>query len=116
MSRKPEQRSRPYDVSEPSGLGNILSSLFAMRGYGRPQANRQLHDIWTKAVELEVASVTKVLGLKNGVLQIGVGNSALASELRSFRREELLEKVRREAGSMAIKDIKFQFRGDLKRR
>jgi hypothetical protein len=91
----------------------VISKLFAARGYGRPQADRQLHDLWKRAAGEEIARSTRVLGLKNAVLQIGVANSALLSELASFRKQELLARLKEQDKQLKLRDMKFQLRGDL---
>ncbi|SFI15654.1 Protein of unknown function [Planctomicrobium piriforme] len=110
------ERARPYDTSEPDTLGSVLSKLFALRGYGRPQAGRVLQELWTSAAEPALLAQTKVLSLKNGVLQVGVSNSALLSELAAFRKMELLEILRKSPAGAKIRDLKFKLRGDLKTR
>jgi len=113
MNPGPKHRSRPYDTSEPDALGAVISRLFAVRGYGRIQADRQLHSAWKTIVGEEVARQTRVLGLKNGVLQIGVSNSALLSELASFRKQELMEQLKTEQPQLRLRSLKFLLRGDL---
>lgn len=108
------ERTRPYDTSEPNPLGSVLSQLFALRGFGRPQANQQLHQLWRSVCGCELQQQTRVLGLKNGVLQIGVSNSALLSELTSFRKAELLERLQADHAELRVRDLKFRLRGQSK--
>lgn len=115
MTRIPKERRRPYDTTEPDQLGNLLSQLFSMRGYGRTQAKQQLSDIWKKVAGEEVAGQTRVSGIKNGVLQVGVANAALMSELATFTKMELIEKFQTEFAHLKVRDIKFKLRGDLSR-
>ncbi|HWL07657.1 MAG TPA: DUF721 domain-containing protein [Planctomicrobium sp.] len=109
-------RERPYDTTEPEGLGSVLSSLFARKGYGKAQSSRQLHELWNDSVDIDVAAVTKVLNLRNGVLQVAVANSAMLSELASFRRMEILAKLKETTSGHQIKDLKFKLRSQLKSR
>lgn len=113
MNYGPRERSRPYDTTEPDTLGSVISKLFAARGFGRVQADRQLHAAWKQTAGEDVARQTRVLGLKNGVLQIGVSNSALLSELASFRKQELLEQMKTDHAQLRLRDLKFKLRGDL---
>ena len=113
MNYGPNQRDRPYDTSEPDGLGAVLSRLFAARGYGRVQADRQLHKIWKDVAGESLCSLTRVLSYRNGTLQIAVANSALMSELASFRKQELLEQIQSQYPSLKLRDIKFKLRSDL---
>ena len=116
MARHSSERDRPYDATDPADLGSLLSSLFSLRGYGKANANRQLQEIWNDAADINVAAVTTVLGLKNGVLQIAVANAALRSELANFRKAELLEKLHQSPSGHRIRDLKFLLRGGLKSR
>jgi len=113
MTYGPRERSRPYDTTEPDALGAVISKLFAIRGYGRVQADRQLHLAWKQIAGEEVARQTRVLGLKNSILQIGVSNGALLNELASFQKQELLQKFKEEFPQLRIRNFKFKLRGDL---
>lgn len=95
---------------EPQPLGEVLSRLMALRGYGRVRGGRQLADVWRAAAGAKIASRTRVLGLKHGVLQIGVSNAALLSELTSFHRHSLLESLRQCGREHGIRDLKFRLR------
>lgn len=99
---------------EPHALGDVLSQLFALRGYGRVRGDRQLHDIWREVAGEMIARQTRVSGVKNGVLQVGVANSALLSELASFHKFSLLERLQADHPQLRLRDIKFKLRGDLK--
>lgn len=113
MQKVPGERSRPYDTSEPDTLGSVLSKLFATRGYGRVQGDRQLHSAWKQVAGEETSQQSRVLTLRGGTLQIGVANGALLSELASFQKAELLEKLGSQFPHLRIRDLKFKLRGDL---
>jgi len=113
MSEFPKERSRPYDTTEPDLLGAVISKLFATRGYGRMQSDRQLHTAWSEVAGEDLAGQTRVTGLKNGVLQIGVSNAAQLNELAAFRKQELLERLQAEHSHLRVRDLKFKLRGDL---
>ncbi len=81
-----------------------------LRGFGRTQGDRQLTELWQRIAGEMIAERTKVIGLKNGVLQVGVANAALLSELTSFHRHSLLQALRSEAGDNGIRDLKFRLR------
>ncbi len=102
-------KPRPESL-DPRPLGDVLSHLFALRGYGRVQADRRLRDLWRQAAGEQIAARTRVLGLKNGVLQIGVANAALLSELAAFHRTALLEALRKTPDSAGIRDLKFRLK------
>lgn len=105
----PENRSAPGEQPQP--LGDVLGQLFALRGYGRIRTERQLHEAWERVAGERIAKHSKVIGLRSGILQVAVSNSALLGELASFYKEELLEKLRNEYRDVWIRDLKFRLRG-----
>jgi len=113
MNKLPRERNRPYDTSEPDRLGDVLSRLFATRGYGRVQGDRQLQVAWRQVAGEEIARHCRVLTFRNGVLQIGVANGALLSELASFQKQEFLAKFETDFSQLRIRDLKFKLRGHL---
>lgn len=98
---------------EPQALGDVLSQLFAMRGYGRVRGDRQLQEVWSEVAGEVIAKQTRVTGVKNGVLQVGVANSGLLSELASFHKYSLLERLQGDHPQLNLRDIKFRLRGGL---
>ena len=77
------------------------------------QGTSQLVAIWKQVVDERTAERTKVLGLKRGVLEVGVTNSALLNELVSFQKTGLLARLKAEHPEQNIKDIRFRLRSDL---
>lgn len=112
MARPSAPHSSLDDVSEPQTLGQVLSTLFAKKGYGRPQASRQLHEAWQGVAGEVFGPVTKVIGLSNRTLKVGVQNSAVLSELVAFRKGELLAAFQEKHPELRIRDIKFQLRSE----
>jgi len=100
-------------MSDPQPLSAALSELIARRGFARVQGNSQLVTIWKQVVDERTAERTKVLGLKRGVLEVGVTNSALLNELVSFHKTGLLDRLKAEHPEQKIKDIRFRLRSDL---
>lgn len=110
MSRPYRERDRPYDKTEPKAVGELLSELFALRGYGKVQSSRQLQEIWAEVVGQDIADLTRAVAIRNGVLQVAVSNSALLSELASFRKQEFLEEFRLRYADLKVRDMKFKLR------
>jgi hypothetical protein len=98
---------RPQQPPGPEAIGGIVGRLFQMRGYGRPQGDAELRDLWSEIAGESIASGTRVVGLRNGVLTIGVNSSPLLSELSAFHHERLLEALQAKHGKR-IKDLKFK--------
>lgn len=93
---------------EPQPLGDVLSHLFTLRGYGRPQTQRQLTDLWRTIAGEQIADRTRVLGVKAGVLQIGVCGSTQLHELNHFHKFSLLETLKAQHPRLNITDIRFR--------
>src|SRR5712692_6699462 len=92
----------------PEPLGEILSRLFAARGWGRRQDRLRLEQVWAEAVGVEAAKHTRVSNLRRGVLEVVVGNAVLLQELAHFQKRSLLEKVRRRLPGTTITDLRFR--------
>lgn len=100
---------------KPEPLGNIISELIAMRGLARTDANAQLAGVWKQIVGDDVATRTRVLQIKRGVLHVAVASAALLSEIVSFRKGEILEAFTNDHPELKIRDLKFRLKGDLRR-
>ena len=92
----------------PKELGDVLSNLFAERGYGRLQAVGELEAAWVAAVGELGARQTQLGGVRRGVLNVTVAHPALLEELSSFQKPQLLATLRREVPGTPILDIRFR--------
>lgn len=92
----------------PETLAEILGRLFTARGWGRRQGRLHLEKAWEDAAGPEIASRTRVQGMRRGVLEVTVGNAVLLQELTSFHKRGLLEKVRAKLTTVVVTDIKFR--------
>ncbi len=104
----PKSRSNVTAAGDPVPLGDALSQLFAARGYGRVQSDRQLRDVWRQVAGDETADQTRVKGIKGGVLQVGVANSALLGDLVSFGKPDILKRLKSQHPDLRVRDIKFR--------
>lgn len=94
----------------PEPLTNILARLFAQRGWGRRSGRRRLEEAWNECVGERYRNVTRVLGLKRGILEVEVLGSAYLHELAAFRKKTLIAKMR-ERLAEPIRDIRFRAAG-----
>ncbi len=92
----------------PKALGDVLSNLFAERGYGRLQAVGELEAAWILAVGDAGARQTQLGGVRRGVLNVTVAHPALLEELSSFQKTQILAILRREVPGTPILDIRFR--------
>ena len=92
----------------PEPVGEILSRLFAARGWGRRQDRLRLEEAWAAAAGPQAAEQTRVVGLRRGVLEVIVGNAVLLQELAHFQKRRLLEQLRRRLPGTALTDLRFR--------
>jgi predicted nucleic acid-binding Zn ribbon protein len=92
----------------PERLGEILSRLFAARGWGRRQGRLHLEKAWIEAAGPEFAAHTRPGVLRRGVLEVIVGNAVLLQELAHFHKRRLLEQLRRQLPDTPLTDLRFR--------
>jgi len=94
--------------SKPEKLGEILSRLFAARGWGRRHERVRLEEAWSETVGQRAAGHTRVGALRRGVLEVFVDSSVLLQELAHFQKRRLLEQLRARLTGMSINDLRFR--------
>ena len=92
----------------PKPLGEVLGALFAARGYSRLRGAGELEAAWDTAVGEAASRLTRVGGIRHGVLSVTVAHSALLEELAAFRKPDLLAALRRDAPGTTVHDIRFR--------
>jgi predicted nucleic acid-binding Zn ribbon protein len=92
----------------PEGLGEVLSRLFASRGWGRKQGRLQLEKAWAEAAGEEVAAHTRPGALRRGVLEVTVDNAVLLQELTHFHKRRLLQQLRQKLPGTPLHDLRFR--------
>jgi predicted nucleic acid-binding Zn ribbon protein len=92
----------------PEPLAEILSRLFAARGWGRKQERLRLEDAWADTIGEAVASQTRLGALRRGVLEVLVGNAVLLQELAHFHKRRLLEQLRKRLPAVPLNDLRFR--------
>jgi predicted nucleic acid-binding Zn ribbon protein len=102
------RKGRPPGERGPEALGEILSRLFTMRGWGRRQGQLHLEQAWNEAAGADIAAQTRVNGLRRGVLEILVGNAVLFQELAHYHKRRLLEQLRRRLTNTPLTDLRFR--------
>src|SRR4051812_46543373 len=96
------------DPKGPEKIGEILSRLFAARGWGRQQDRLRLERAWAEAVGVEYALHTRVSGLKRNVLEVEVKGAVLIQELAQFHKRRVLEALRKTLPGVTIADLRFR--------
>ncbi|MBM4017593.1 MAG: DUF721 domain-containing protein [Planctomycetes bacterium] len=93
-------------------VGDVLRRWAARTGISRASDRERIWNAWQRLLGAEAAH-TILEGLRSrgpgaGVAMFVVDSSTLLSELRSFRRQELLEGLRREVKTYFVQDLKFR--------
>ena len=89
-------------------LKEILSRLFAARGWGRRQARLHLEKAWENAIGPQSAPHTRLSCIRRGVMEIEVDNAVLMQELAMFRKRKLLARLRELLKNTTLNDLKFK--------
>ena len=100
-------------ASEPQHVSRALSDLIALRGFARVRGDAQLSALWNEVAGTVIGDQTKVLGIRRGVLNVGVSNAPLLSELASFHMTSLLESIQNRRPDLQIKRLKFRMNGHM---
>ena len=96
------------DRRGPEPLGEILSRLFAARGWGRRQGRLHLERAWAEAVGAEFATHTRVAGIRRGVLEVEVDSAVLLQELAHFHKRRLLQELRTRLPDTKLNDLRLR--------
>jgi len=92
----------------PEPLSEVLSRLFAARGWGRKQERSRFERAWEEAAGPDIARQTRVGVIRRGVMDIEVGNASLMQELAGFHKRRLLEALKVKLTGVALRDLRFR--------
>ena len=76
-------------------VGDLLKKYLKQRGIEKLLRFRKIYEFWSEAVGEELAAQTRVVALRRNVLTIEVASSPLLAELAGYRKQELLEALRK---------------------
>ena len=96
---------------EPKGpelLSEVLSRLFAARGWGRQQERLRLERAWAEAVGPEYAAITRVAGFRRTILEIEVRGAVPLQELSQFHKRRVLEQLRQILTGVPLADVRVR--------
>lgn len=96
-----------YDKDWAEPVGDVIRRWVRRSGVLRVSDQERVWDAWRGALGAE-ACHTRLESLKNHVATVVVDSSALLSELRGFRKQELLGALRREVRTYFVRDIRFR--------
>ena len=91
----------------PEPMHNVIDALIATLGIRQKLDQYSIIPLWPDIVGAQVAKVTAIERIENGVLFVHVTNAPWRNEL-TFRRKELLHKIHLTMNGDVIKDIRFR--------
>ncbi len=95
-------------ISEaPRALGSVLDTLLRQLGIEAKVEQYGVFELWNELVGEQIARISNVEKIENGVLFVRVTAAPWRTEL-VFRKDEILEKIHTAMHSEAIKDIRFR--------
>ena len=89
-------------------LGDLVAALMQRRAYARPLALSGLRDAWLRAAGERIASRSRVVALRDGVLTIEVSSSAQCYELEAFRARQLLAALQTDTDAPGVRRLVFR--------
>ena len=96
------------DQRGPERIGEVLSRLFAARGWGRQQERLRLERAWEAAVGPEYVGMTRVSGFRRNVLEVEVKGAVPLQELSQFHKRKVLAKLREALSGVTVADVRFK--------
>ncbi|MFM1801077.1 MAG: hypothetical protein RJA81_429 [Planctomycetota bacterium] len=89
-------------------LGDMLSAFMVERGLNRLVSSDLIERTVARVLGPQKATMIRVGQMRRGVLHIGVANSCLLEELRSFQKPALLRSLRETGAAQGLCDIRFR--------
>ena len=102
-----EREQRRHYARRPKKIGDVLAQLITARGYGRIQADGEIHAAWQAAVGDSLAGFTRPGRVRRGQLEVTVSNSTTMQEL-SFEKQRILAALQAEIPHARIRDLRFR--------
>src|SRR5262245_59975113 len=102
-----EREQRRFHARKPKAIANVLAQLITARGYGRVQADANLHIAWQKAAGETIAKFTRPGRLRRGTLEVTATNSAIVQEL-TFQKQQILTQLNTELPDARVRDIRYR--------
>jgi predicted nucleic acid-binding Zn ribbon protein len=90
----------------PQKIADVLSALFAKRGYGGVQALSALHRAWLDAAGEALAGSSRPGKIRSGILQVVAQNSIVVQEL-TFQKQQILARLTELVPELKITGLKF---------
>jgi predicted nucleic acid-binding Zn ribbon protein len=96
-----------YAAERSEPVGAVLQRWAAKSGVLKASDRDRIWNAWQHLLGRDAAHTT-LEGLRNKVVTFTVDSSALLSELNNFRKQELLDGLRREVRTYFVRDIRLR--------
>jgi len=87
-------------------LGLLLKEAFPKKELFDKNCQKTM-SAWSEIVGNEVCKTTKITGIKNGIMYVGVESSAMIHHLTNFEKYAIIHKINTLLGFKYIEDIRF---------
>lgn len=88
-------------------LGEAIRQFIEREGLLSRRPGDALSTAWKEVAGEGISSHTRVCALKSGILQVEVDSAPLLHELDSFRKNELLEALKRACPRSDLRGLRF---------
>jgi len=88
-------------------LGQLLKDAFPKKRFIDKNCQKVM-SIWSEVVGNEIYRSTKITGIKNGIVYVGVESSAMIHYLTNFEKYAIIHKINNVMGMKYIEDIRFK--------
>lgn len=93
-------------------IGDLIGPLLKKLGLERRVREARIVNDWERIVGRKIADHSKPVGIRGRTLLVNVDSSVWLSELSSFFKKSILERVNEELDEKRFKDIRFRI-GDV---
>jgi hypothetical protein len=93
---------------QPVPIGRLIQDVLARRGLSGSLAIKAVRDAYTAVVSNELRARTRVSAMRGGVVTVETDSAALAYELHGFTGKKLLEDLKQQPGTGAVRSLRFR--------
>ena len=88
-------------------VGDLVEKIMARAGLGERLAEESVSQEWAAIVGAFLAGQSRPVGLRAGVLQVAVLQSAVRYDLERNLKRDILQRLQTRFGRSVVKDIRF---------
>ena len=88
-------------------LGQLLKEAFPKKTLIDKNCQKVM-STWSEVVGSEIYKSTRITGIKNGIMYVGVESSAMIHHLTNFEKYAIIHKINTLLGFKYIEDVRFK--------